>query len=1110
MARLFTPTALLGAIICVAVASALAAAPVVCPRVAAPPVLDGHLDDWPALPQMVIASPDEWHPADPRYTEYGGPDDISAEVRLAWDNSALYVAIETRDDNLVRVNSASEIDRGDSVVLTASGEGSQTPSQFVVALLRNASLVWRSQPASRAGESKTIGRAIWARSEEAGGLRVTYELSIPWPDLAPLRPIPGQEFTLSVSVCDDDGRGMKGCLEQTLPVVFAADGAGLPEGPPRPASVAPSFARPDLVRFDRKAFSIRNAPTLLFGGRVDYASLPKAAWADRLDLLKAAGMNAVDVTVPWSHHQPKPGAPNLSDLSEFLDLCKQSGLLVQLALGPYAGDDWEAGGVPGWVIARTSEEGERKLVEAWYRTLLSAVKPQQLTAGGPVAAVVIRPLPDASGGTQARALQALIELVRGAGIEVPLLTANASAARQNTKRSLSNLLDTLALYRPTSAADMLPQLRALSREENGPTVVSALTGSYRDPASARRSASRVEVALAAGSTAVMLGDFAPGLQPTRVYSPDLAPDFGVVDPAGTRTAGYREMKLIGDLLRAFGPEMVSAVPAEGVVKADDPGVRAAVRLSEKMGFIFVWDEKGAGLRQVRLTYTPPGTTSAVSIPEAGAITLPAGCAKMLAMDVPVGRGLLRYSTSEVAGVHKLGDRTLLVLYGDADTPGEVALRLPGPPLVLGEVTRQRWDAERSTLILDYFHSQKDQYLLVDDLQIAILSRERAALAGQAVGESGIATISAGAAVAAGSAGPSSLEAALDCPQGATPVTVALPKQPTSITVDGKPVPFSYTAPARVAAFTINTQTFEEENRATGIGKLGRVIMGGPPKLVAAFDRGWFMPDGEAQSAPYRPAASLKGAPEGLGLSPGSFARIRASFEAAAPARLSIMGADDARLVFVNGKLVPELSGSGPEREADISALLGSASNRLEIILDLGPRADGLPGIRRNKQLPQVSITVGGATVALASWEVCSGLAGEQAGWTAADLEVAQWHYIRFGPWRTKGRELSDVAGVGWYRVPFGIARPDEWRVPYYLTLTLHGTAALYLNGNRFAECAGDGKYRLPLPPPPLAVGDNNLLAAAVYGATVETGLDSIEIAADQQQMTRRRTLVIKF
>jgi hypothetical protein len=570
------------------------------------------------------------------------------------------------------------------------------------------------------------------------------------------------------------------------------------------------------------------------------------------------------------------------------------------------------------------------------------------------------------------------------------------------------------------------------------------------------------------------------------------------------------MKLIGDSLRAFGSEIVTAVPAEGVVKSDDPEVRAAVRLSERMGFIFVWDEKGAGPRQVRLTYTPPGTTSAVSIPEAGALTLPAGCAKMLAMDVPVGRGLLRYSTSEVAGVHKLGDRTLLLLYGDADTPGEVALRLPGPPLVLGEVTRQRWDAEKSTLILDYFHSQKDQYLLVDDLQIAILSRERAALAGQVAGDSEVATISAGAAVTAGLVGPLSLEAALDCPQGTTQVSVALPRQPASVTVDGKPVPFSYTTPARVATFTINTQTFEEENRATGIGKLGRVIMGGPPKLNASFDRGWFMPDGEAQSAPCRPAASLVGAPEGLGLSPGSFARIRAGFEAASPARLSIKGADDAMLVFVNGKPVPGLFGSGPEREADISALLVSGANRLEIILDLGPRADGLPGIRRHKQLPQVSITAGETAAVLTGWEVCPGLAGEQAGWTGLDLDVAQWHFVRFGPWRTKGRELSDVAGVGWYRVPFGIARPDEWRVPYYLTLTLHGTAALYLNGNRFAECAGDGKYRLPLPAPPLAAGDSNLLAAAVYGATAETGIDSIEIAADQQQMTRRRTLVIKF
>jgi hypothetical protein len=1058
-----------------------------------------------------MASADEWHPAAAQYAEYGGPQDISAEVRLLWDNHALYLAIDARDDNLVRVSSASEIDRGDSIVLSFSGEGSTETNQFIVALLKGASLVWRAQPADRAGESKAVGRAIWARPQEGGDRRITFELAIPWSDLSPIRPIPGQEFTFSISVCDDDGAGMKGCLEHTGPVVFAADSGGVPSRPARRASIAPSSPKPDLVRFDRKSFIIGNKPALIFGGRVDYAHLPRAVWADRLALLKSAGMNTVEVTVLWDHHQPKQSAPDMSDLKEFLGLCQQSGIWVQVNIGPYGGDEWEAGGVPAWVPALAPEDGERQAVDAWYRAVLPIVKPYQLTAGGPVVTVMIRPLLGAAGGISARSLQALIELVRGAGIEVPLLTADAPAARDNTKRSLANLLDTVAFYAPVAAADMLPRLRALSNEENGPTVVSALAGDYATADAPRQSGSRVKVALSAGSTAILLSDFSLGMDSRKVYSPGQIPSLGTIDPAGARTAGYLEAKLIGDSLRVFGPELATAVSAEGVVRTDDPQVHAAVRLSATSGFVFVWDEKNAGPRQVRLTYTAPGTTAAVSIPEAGAISLPAGCAKMLAMDVPLGRGALRYSTSEIAGLHRLGDRTLLVLYGDPDTPGETALRLPGPPLVLGEVTRQRWDSERNTLVLDYFHTQQDQYVLIDDLEIAILCRERAALAGQVAGESDSVTVSAGAPLGAGSLGSSALEAALDFPLGATQVSVALPKPPTSIAVDGKPVQFNFATPARVATFTITTKAFEEETKPTGIGRLGRVIMGGPPKLTANFDRGWFMPDAEAQGAPCQRAASAGRTPEALGLSEGSFARLRANFETVAPAKLSITGSTDPALVFINGKLVTGLSGSAPKREAEIGDLLAPGANRIEIVLHLLPRASGLAGLRTQKQLPDVNVLSGQNRTRIAEWDVCSGLAGEDAEWTKLDdLDTSNWHFLRFGPWRTKGRELSEVWGVGWYRIPFGIARPGEWRVPYYLLLSLHGNAALYLNGERFASCLGDGKYRLPLPPPPMAQGDDNLLAAAVYGLTPDTGIDSVEISADRQQMTRRRTLTIKF
>ena len=1086
-----------------------AGAPVACPHAAAPPVLDGHLDEWSPLPQAVMATAEDWRPAASQFAEYGGPKDISADLRFLWDNRALYLAVETRDDALVRVRSASQIDQGDSLVISFAGEAPEQLNQFVVALLRGASLVWRAQPSGRAGEAKTVGRGIWARPEEGGGWRVTYELTFPWSELAPLRPIPGQEFTLTISVCDDDGKGIEGCLEHPVTVVLSAAGGSPVAGGERPAALAPKFAKPEVARFDRRAFVLNQAPVLPFGGLVDYARLPKESWADRLALLKRAGLNTIAVTVPWSHHQPTANRPDFSDLEEFLHLAQQSGLPLLLNLGPYAGDDWEAGGIPGWAVT-LGAEGRHAAVDSWYQALLPMVKRYQLAAGGPIAAVVIRPIPEASGAVTAESLQVLIELVQGGGIEVPMLTANAPAARDNSKQSLANLLDTLALYTPASVSDVLAKLGALASQENGPASLWALPGDYGTPEAARRSAALTVAALAAGSTAVVLSDFAPGPRASRDYALGNTTAAGIVDPAGGYRSGFAEVRLVGQFVRLFGADLARAVAGEGLVKADDPGVRTVARVGEKGGYIFLWDEQGSAAHQVRLTYTQPGTAAMLSIPAAGAIALPAGCAKVLATGIPVARGVLEYATSEIAGLHQVGDRTLLVVYGDLDTPGEIALRWPGPPLVLGEVTRQQWDPEKSTLTLDYYHTQKDQYVLVDDLEILILSRERAESAAEIAGPSGAVTLSGGAGIATGAVDATGMEAALECAAGTTQVSAALPKAPAEVTVDGKPALFAFATPSRVLTFAVETPSFEDDTRATGIYRLSHAILGGPPKLTSNFGQVWFLGDSAARGGAWRPGRALGGAPEAMGLTAGSFARLRSTFEAAGSARLRIAGSTDPALVFINGKLASELSGTAPEREADVAALLTPGANQIEIVLDVIPRASGYAGVWTANQLPEVSLVGGQGSTPIANWEVCPELAGEADGWTKVDLDVSRWHLLRLGPWRAQGREPSAVAGVGWYRVPFGLPRPEAWRVSYYVNLTLHGSTVLYVNGSRLAGCRGDGSYRVPLSAPPVLEGEESVLAAAVYGLAPGTGLDKLQIAGDREAMTRRHTISIKF
>jgi hypothetical protein len=149
--------------------------------------------------------------------------------------------------------------------------------------------------------------------------------------------------------------------------------------------------------------------------------------------------------------------------------------------------------------------------------------------------------------------------------------------------------------------------------------------------------------------------------------------------------------------------------------------------------------------------------------------------------------------------------------------------------------------------LDYYHSPQDRYLLVDELEIAVLSRERARLTGLAADGPQAVALVAGAGCPLGapevSLGEAGVQAALDCRPGVAQASAALPRPPSAVLVDGSPVPFQYHTPERVVTFDITTPSFSDEQRATSLlDRLGRAIIGGPPYLYARFDRALFLPE----------------------------------------------------------------------------------------------------------------------------------------------------------------------------------------------------------------------------------------------------------------------------
>eukprot|EP00878_Enallax_costatus_P024382 GHUV01026018.1.p1 GENE.GHUV01026018.1~~GHUV01026018.1.p1 ORF type:complete len:192 (+),score=19.21 GHUV01026018.1:633-1208(+) len=87
-------------------------------------------------------------------------------------------------------------------------------------------------------------------------------------------------------------------------------------------------------------------PFRILSGSIHYHRIPPDLWRDRLLRVKALGLNAIQLYVPWNFHQPTPGSRGIlplegwRDLPGFIRLAQELDLLVLLRPGPFicAGD----------------------------------------------------------------------------------------------------------------------------------------------------------------------------------------------------------------------------------------------------------------------------------------------------------------------------------------------------------------------------------------------------------------------------------------------------------------------------------------------------------------------------------------------------------------------------------------------------------------------------------------------------------------------------------------------------------------------------------------------------------------------------------------------------
>ncbi|XP_034544344.1 beta-galactosidase [Notolabrus celidotus] len=173
-------------------------------------------------------------------------------------------------------------------------------------------------------------------------------------------------------------------LRFAVPLLLCAYSLGKP----------PSFSidyQNDCFRKDGEVFRY-------VSGSIHYNRIPRVYWKDRLLKMYMAGLNAIQIYIPWNYHEESPGRYNFSgdrDVEYFLQLAQDIGFLVILRPGPYICGEWDMGGLPAWlldkkdIVLRSLDPGYIAAVDTWMGKLLPMIKPFLYQNGGPIITVQV-------------------------------------------------------------------------------------------------------------------------------------------------------------------------------------------------------------------------------------------------------------------------------------------------------------------------------------------------------------------------------------------------------------------------------------------------------------------------------------------------------------------------------------------------------------------------------------------------------------------------------------------------------------------------------------------------------------------------------------------------